>query len=397
MQRRAGLIHLLTTAFLICALQSPIQSHAMDPAKDPAPAPDTLTLTNGEQLSGKLVKAPSGSITFHSDILGDVTVPLAKVKVLHAGKFAVIRKNEHGARKQSMNQIPVGTIEIQNDTLHVSTASGDQTIPAKDVSDLVDAASFNREFQGDREFFYGWAGSITLGASLVESTNSAQTYTGATTLVRAIPAATALSPVSKTTLNLSGTYGLAQNPQIVSAGTVIQTASTIKTDILHGNVEYDKYWSNAVFGFVNASADHNYGSGLQLQQSDGGGIGWTVVKSAKNEFDLKAEMQYEQQQFYNGASSQFDTPSLNLASGAFTESWQRNFAHNMKLNESITATPAFNIANAYSAVGNAAVLFPAYKKLNFSLSTIDNYLGDPPQGYERNTFQLTAGVTYVVK
>ncbi len=151
---------------------------------------------------------------------------------------------------------------------------------------------------------------------MVESTNSAQTYTGSVALVRAIPTSYWLPSASKTILNLSGTYGLARDAQIVSDDTVLQPASVTKTDILHGGAEYDKYVSPTFFALVNASADHNFGSGLQLQQAYGGGLGWSVLNNPKSNLDLKAAMQFEQQQFYNGSSSRFGTPTDNLASAA---------------------------------------------------------------------------------
>jgi hypothetical protein len=367
-------------------------------AEAPAQAPDTLTLTDGEQLIGKLVKVHAGAVTFHSDLLGDVTVPLAKVKTLHAGQFAVVEKKLHLTRKTAEEQVPVGAIAIENDTVRVFPPKAEEReFPAKSVDSLIDAASFDRELRGERNFFYGWTGPITLGASLVESTNSAQTYTGTVALVRAIPATDWLPPSSKTILNLSGTYGLARDALIASNGIVLQPASVTKTDILHGGAEYDKYVSPAFFGYVHASADHNFGSGLQLQQAYGGGMGWSVLNNPKNSLDLKAEMQYEQQQFYNGGAGPTGTPTVNLASAAITENWQRNLAHGMKFSENLTLMPAFNIVQAYSAVANVDLLFPVYKKLNFTLASTDNYLGDPPNGYMRNTFQFTAGVTYVVK
>ena len=82
---------------------------------------------------------------------------------------------------------------------------------------------------------------------------------------------------------------------------------------------------------------------------------------------------------------------------SLNETWNRNFAHNIKFNEYVTLTPTFNVVQAYSAVANANFVFPVYKKLNFTLSSTDNYLGDPPEGYRRNSFQFTAGATYVVK
>ncbi len=136
---------------------------------------------------------------------------------------------------------------------------------------------------------------------------------------------------------------------------------------------------------------------LQLQQSYGAGLGWSVLNSSRNSLDVRADLQYEQQQFYNGLTSGLGTPSVNLVGLAINENWKRNLVHNIKLNEYVTLTPTFNILQAYSAVANANFVFPVYKKLNFTLSSTDNYLGDPPEGYLRNTFQFTAGVTYVVK
>lgn len=392
---------LLAVGLFFCATQARAAAPAAKSAQPAAPETDTLVLTDGEQLIGKLVKVLSGSITFHSNVVGDVTVPIAKIKELHtaqAAKFAVVAKNQHVTRKNAARDIPVGVVAIQDNAIHVApTGAPEKTIPATDVAYLIDEQSFDRELHGNQDFLHGWAGTLTAGATLVESTNSAQTYTGAATLVRAIPATSWLPPSSKTTLNLSGTYGLAKQPQIGSGATILQPASTTKTDILHGGVEYDKYWSTAFFGFVNAGADHNYGSGLQMQQAYGGGVGWTILRNPKNELDLKAEMQYEQQQFYNGASSMLGTPTLNLATAAVTETLKRNFAHGMVLNQYLTLTPAFNVTQAYSAVANAILTFPVYKKINFSLASTDNYIGNPPTGYQRNTFQLTAGATYVLK
>jgi len=374
------------------------QARAQAPNTPPSSPKDTLTLSDGERLIGKMVKVQAGALTFHSDILGDVTVPLAKVKTLHAGQFAVIEKDQHVTPKTARQQVPVGTIAVESDTVHVSPPNAEERdFPAKNVNTLVDAASFNKELDDNRSFFHGWTGPVTLGASLTESTNTTQTSTGSVALVRAVPTSDWLPPASKTLLNLSGTYGLARDALIAADGVIIQPASVTKTDILHGGAEYDKYVSLKFFALVDASADHNFGSGLQLQQAYGGGLGWSAINNPKSSLDLKGAMQFEQQQFYNGASGRFGTPTDNLASAALTESFKRNLAHNIKFNEYVTLTPTFNIAQAYSAVANANLIFPAYKRINFTLSSTDNYLGDPPAGYQRNTFQLTAGISYVVK
>jgi len=262
---------------------------------------------------------------------------------------------------------------------------------------MLNEAAYRRELHNESDFLYGWYGTATVGASFVTSTNSAQTYTGTVGLVRAIPTIAGLPPGSKTILNLSGTYGLAKDAEIVSGSNVYQTASVTKTDILHGDLEYDKFFTPMVFGLVNGSADHNLGNGLELQQAFGAGIGWGVLRSPQNDLSVRASLQYEQQVFYNGITSGLGTPTENLVGASIGETWSRTFPHSIKFNEYVTLNPTFNVVKAYSGVAQAGFVFPVYKNLNFSVTSTDNYLGDPPEGFLRNTFQFTTGVTYTFK
>lgn len=408
------------TAFFCCCLA--LLEHAgyaqdkTGPGKKPAPPKDTLTLTSGEQLIGKLVKEASGNVIFQSDALGAVTIPIAKVKTLHASPFAVVAKGEKMKPRIAQETIPAGAVTIENNqvtlTPAASTASSTaaldhapvasapaaaSTIPVKELVTIADTKSLYGELKKEHSLLYGWTGSVTLGTTIVNATDSAQTYTGAITAVRTIPVVPWTTPISRTTFNASGTYGLAKDPEIDSGGVIVQAPSVTKTDILHGDAEYDHYLSPRFFWLVNASADHNFGNGLQLQQAYGGGVGWTVLQKPNDTVSLKVGLQYLEQQFYDGIYSSLGTPDQNLVGLAMTETWSRNFAHNLKFSENMTLTPTFNYVQGYSGVVNATLAVPVYKKINVSLNSTDNYLGDPAQGYRRNSFQFTAGVTYVVK
>jgi hypothetical protein len=360
---------------------------------------DTITFINGDQLTGKLGKVVYGTVSFHSDVLGDLSIPLTKIKTMHTAEaFAAGSKQQHLTKKNVAEQLPTGKIALEGGTLKVLLPEGKvREFPAKDIGFMLDEPAFQRELHNESDFFYGWYGTATLGATLVKGTNSAQTYTGAIALVRAIPTIAGLPAGSKTILNLSGTYGLAKDPLIVSGDDVFQTPSVTKTDILHGDLEYDKFFSPMVFGLTNGSADHNFGNGLQLQQSYGAGVGWGILRTPQNDLAVRAILQYEQQQFYNGLTSGLGTRTENLVSASIGEIWSRTFPHNVKFSEYVTLNPTFNVVRAYSAVAGASFVFPVYKNLNFSVSTTDNYLGDPPEGFLRNTFQFTSGITYTLK
>jgi Protein of unknown function, DUF481 len=338
-------------------------------------------------------------VSFHSDELGDLTIPLIKIKEMHtATEFAAGAKTERLTKKNIAEQVPVGEIALENETLSVMLPQGEvRKFPVKELNFMLDEQAYRRELHNQSDFLYGWYGTATLGATVVTSTNSAQTYTGTVGLVRAIPTIAGLPAGSKTILNLSASYGLAKDPEIVSGSDVFQTASVTKTDILHGDLEYDKFFTPMVFGLVSGSADHNFGNGLQLQQAYGAGIGWAILRSPQNDLAVRASLQYEQQEFYNGITSGLGTPTENLVSASIGETWSRTFPHSIKFNEYVTLNPTFNVVRAYSGVAGAGFLFPVYKNLNFSVTTTDNYLGDPPEGFLRNTFQFTTGVTYTLK
>jgi hypothetical protein len=383
---------------LLCA-RVPINAQATTPDEAATRAGDTITLINGDTLSGKIGKLVYGNLSFHNDVLGDLTIPIAKIKAMRtATAFAAGSKTSRLTRKNIAEQVPVGEIALSNSSLSVTPAQGiPQRFPVEDLSFILDEPAYRRELHNESDFFYGWYGTATVGATLVKSTNSAQTYTGSVALVRAIPTIAGLPAGSKTILDLSATYGLAKDPEIVSGGNVFQTASVSKTDILHGDLEYDKFFSPMVFGLVSGNADHNYGNGLQLQQAFGAGIGWGILRSPQNDLAVRTSLQYEQQQFYNGITSGLGTPAENLVSASIGESWSRTFPHSLKFNETVTLIPTFNVVKAYSAAATAGFLFPVYKNLNFSVTTNENYLGDPPQGFLRNSFQFTTGVTYNLK
>ena len=398
-------------ACIILLMGTALHAQQAPPSEKPAALPDTVTFTNGDQLSGRLLRIVAGTLTFHSDIVGDVTAPLAKVRTLHSAQpFAVVTKTlidnpEHLRRRLLGQKVPLGALEFRDTVLEVSQLAPAATTPAppphkfnaKEVEFVIDAADFRRELRGEHDLLYGWNGTITVGAGLVNGTNSDQTYTGAVAFQRTIPAIPYMPPFSKYMLNLNGSYGLLTQPEIISGATIIQSASSAKTDILHGDTEYDRYLSPRVFALANASADHNYGSGLQLQQSFGLGFGWTIVKTPKQELDLKADGHYEQQRFYNGTVSGLGTPDENLFGADLSETWMRTFTHNIKFSEYVTLTPAFNVVRAYSGVANATLVFPVYKRFSLSVASTDNYLGDPPVGYKRNTFQFTSGITFALK
>jgi Protein of unknown function, DUF481 len=354
------------------------------------PAPDVIVFTNGDQLTGTLERADGDSFVFKSDVVGEVTVSADKIKELHAGgKFVSLKKGEKITRTSKQP----GTITYGDNAITVAdTKSGTpEVVPVKDLAHMIDSVTYNKEVTSNPGIWYGWNGSISGGITLVESTQTGQTYNLAANLIRSIPSVTFLSPRTRSTINVLETYGKITQPVIPQ--TTPPTPDTVaKTNIFHADAEHDKYFDTTkLYGLVGVSFDHNFAQGLNLQQIYGAGVGLTVIQTDLQQLDVKADVHYERQNF------QPPTASTNLVGSSFTELYHRNLPRKIVFTETGTFIPAWNDFSAYSAIFEAGLQLPTYKRFSLNLNLLDNYLHQPAFGYKSNSLQFVTGIAYTLK
>jgi hypothetical protein len=375
------------------------------------PTPDVLVFTNGDQLTGTLKSAAGGNIVFASDMAGTLTISFDKIKELRSGsspaQFALLKK---GVPVRKATPAPEGTAEIAGGNVLIrpdapssnsSSSSTAASVPTKDVDYLVAKAEFDKQVAHKVGFFHAWTGSATGGATLVRSTTTANTFTAALNLLRALPTVPWLAPRNRTTLNVVETYGKNTSPgaipQPAPPAAPLPDVVTLSS-IFHADSERDEYFSPRLYALGDVSFDHNFAQGLSLQQTYGGGIGWTAIKSASQELDLKADIHYEKQKFLPPTTNDVVTgvaaPSVNLVGSTIFESYHRILPKKVLLTEALTVLPAFNIAKDYSANGSVSLVLPVWKRLGVNFTTTDNFLNDPPAGYKKNSYQFVTGVTY---
>jgi hypothetical protein len=275
----------------------------------------------------------------------------------------------------------------------------EETIPVKNAEYLVDKTTLDKQLFHHPGITEGWNGAATAGATLVTATENQYTFSGGVGLVRVVPTASWLSPRDRTSLDFTGSFGKITQPSytIPATGTTPATfvpSVSTKSAIYHADAERDEYFSPRFFALAQTAFDHNYGQDLDLQQIYGGGIGWTALKTPKQEADLKATMQYEEQAFISSGSG-----NQNLVGSTFSASY---ILHTRLVTyaQGLAFIPAYNNFHAYSTNETNTFAFPAYKRLGFSLGTLDSYLNDPPASLpptKRNSFQFTMGLTYTIK
>jgi len=368
----------------------------------PAAAQDVVVLSNGDTLHGKLVGESGGKISFHSEVLGDLTIPWGKIKELHAeGTYAVFGDNNKPRNERQLGKIPVGSVDATGETVTVrGPAAAAAPIAVKEAGYIVEETTLHKELGKHSGPLAGWSGAATGGATLVTATQNQYTFSGAVALARTMPEVSWLDTRNKTLIGFSGSFGKITQPAYTMPATATTPATLVpststKTAIYHADAERDEYFSSRFFALGQTTFDHNFSQDLDLQQIYGGGLGWTALKTAKQEADLKGTVQYEKQEFISGATG----TNQDLVGSTFSG----NYALHLKMvtyTQSVAFIPAYNNARAYSTTETNTFAFPAYKNFSFSLGTLDSYLNDPPVSLpptKRNSFQFTMGLTYAIK
>jgi len=299
--------------------------------------------------------------------------------------------------KRSSRAIPNGTIEVANQslTLHTDNAAAPAPIPVADAVFIMDKATLDKQLYHSPGFLSGWNGAATAGAAIVTASQNQYTFSGAVGMVRVVPTASWLNPRDRTSFDFSGSYGKITQPAytIPTTPPTFVPAVVTKSALYHADAERDEYLSPRFFALGQTAFDHNYAQNLDLQQIYGGGLGWTALKTAKQEADLKATIQYEKQQFFYSGSNQ------NLIGSTLSLSYVLHHK-NVVYTQGLAFIPAFNNPHAYSADETNTLAFPAYKNLSFSLGTLDSYINNTPASNppsKHNSFQFTMGFTYAIK
>ena len=377
-------------------------------AQGPAAAatPDVLVLSNGDTLHGKLVNEAGGKVTFHSDPLGDVSIGWDKIKELHtSGSYAILEKNLKPKGKKNAAQIPSGPIEVENKsvTVHPEGAPAPAPIPVGDAVYIMDKGVLDKQLFHHPGIMTGWNGAATAGAAIVAATQNQYTFSGGVGLVRVVPTVSWLTTRNRTAIDFTGSFGKITQPSytVPASGTtppVFVPSVVTKSALYHADAERDEYFSARMFALGQVAFDHNYAQDLDLAEIYGGGIGWTALKTPKQEADLKATIQYEKQLFRGDASA-----NKNLIGSTVSIS----YVLHQKLvtyTQGLAFIPAFNDPHAYSANETNTLAFPAYKNFSFSVGTLDSYVNDSPSvvsttqpPVKRNSFQFTMGLTYAIK
>jgi putative salt-induced outer membrane protein YdiY len=305
---------------------------------------DVVTLKNGDRVTGTLVTIKGGTLQLKSDIMGNVSIPVAKVATYSVAKpVAVITKGKEPVQG-ALELSPSGDWQVK--------ANGQtQTLKAADVDTIMPADEYQKLVVVVPKPWQAWKGNTSLGETIQQGNQKTNTFATTINMVHERPAA----PIFK---------------------------SHLRT-----NFRQDYLFSPRDFVFGMAQFDHISTEGLYLRQTYGGGFGAGVIQNSQTTFILTGGLTLQHQKFLAGS---WDQSAYGLAGEKLGE----RLGKRARLDQSLNFYPNFSQGGQYRFDTTTVLSIKINNRLTFNSSAIDLFLSNPPAGNQRNNITLSTGIGY---
>lgn len=304
---------------------------------------DVVTVSNGDQLHGTVVKIEKGKLFLKTGYAGTIPIDWEKVQSIEAaGSYEV--EVETGRRF-------IGEIEREADRLKVRYEDVELALRTPDV-----VAAVRLENSEPPGFWKTLRGSIGLGYSFTRG-NAEQT---------------------QSSLSAQGDYRK-ENYRLQGDATSIfarqEEAEATSRHALSGR--YDRYLSDRAFAFGLTGFERNDRQKLDLRSRFGGGFGWKAKRSSANELDLLGGFTLTNEKFRNGEGEML--PRETTGEGLFGFEWKNTQLKGVRLYTRLTAHPNLVQTGRYRIEYDSKAQVPLLMGFNWSVGLFDRYDSDPPR------------------
>ena len=333
---------------------------------------DTVTLKNGDKLTGTAVKLEGGKLTFKTAYAAD---PIA----IAWDQVAVLNTSEPMVLPTPKGNLTVTGIERTDAGLVVTTSSGPSTLDPASVTLLrnpADQKTYDASLHPS--WAHAWAGAANVSLALARGNSSTTTFGAGFTAART-------TRTDKTALYVNTLYSANAN--------AIPSTSANSTG---GGLRYDHDLIPRIFAFGTGDFLNNALQDLDLRSIVGGGFGWHASKTAMQTFDLMGGLVWTHENYSAVAatSTTTATPSTvnSFAALALGEQYTRKIGAASLFTEQATVYPDLSTLGQYQLTVNSAFSVKLGKMFNWVTTFSDNYTSFPPAGTLDNDIILTTGL-----
>jgi putative salt-induced outer membrane protein len=334
---------------------------------------DQITLTNGDRLTGTVVKSDGKTIVLHTEAAGDVTIQFAAVQE--------IKSDQELHVSLQGGKTAVGPLTARDGKIEIATKTGGTVEATKEELTLIrndaEQAAYDKSLHPG--LMHGWDGGVNVGFSLARGNSQTENLA---------VAFNAVHPTlnDKITLYTSAIY---TKNDLASPSTV--------ANIEQGGLRYDHDINPRLFGFAGADFMSNALQHLGLRSVGSGGLGLHALKSDDTILDFLAGLNYTHETYDHFPAvppSTTATPGVthNFAALTLGEELMHKLGKSTVANQKLYFYPNLSDTGQYRSTFDLGTVTKISKWLGWQNEFSDIYVSNPPTGTKKNDLILTTGL-----
>lgn len=327
---------------------------------------DQVTLSNGDRLTGTIVRSDTDNLVIETEFAGTVTISWDAVTAISADGPIYVGLSD--------GQTIAGTVEAEDGDVAVTTEAAGvvNTTQEEIVSIRSQAEQTAFETEAERLRNPGltdlWTGFVDVGFAATQGNADTQTFTVSTRADR------------ETTRDKISAYYTSIFASNDTTGDRLTTANSKR-----GGVTYDVNINPKWFGWGAFDLEFDEFQNLDLRFVPAGGVGYHAINTANTKFDLRVGAAGNREFFSTGLNR-------NSAEIIVGEDFLHNFSESTSIQQKLRFFPNVSNTGAYRANFDTtlATAFARWFSLQFTFS--DRYLSNPVPGRVKNDLLFSAGV-----
>ncbi|MBK6798390.1 MAG: DUF481 domain-containing protein [Acidobacteria bacterium] len=323
---------------------------------------DEIKLKNGDRLTGKIVKSDGKALTIKTDYAGDVTVSAEAITEISSDQqlyFALsdgktlTGKVETKAGRYEVAVRDGGTIEVEPAKLQAIRSQSEQEAHERLLKPRwVDL----------------WNGGLDFGYNLTTGNTRTNTIALGSNLSR------------QTRRDKTSLYAAYINAKNKTKGVTETTANAIR-----GGGRYEIGISGRLSAFGFADFEYNEIQLLDLRSVLGGGLGYTVVKNDRTQFQVFGGGAYNKENFSTGLKR-------NTAEILVGEDLSLRLSDRVLFKERMQFFPNLSEKGEYRITFDSSLNTRLTRWLTWQVTASNRYLSNPVAGSKNNDLLFTTGV-----
>ena len=327
---------------------------------------EVVVLTNGDRITGSVVKLENGKLTLKSEYAGVIVLPWEAVASL-SGKTALNFALNDG-------QLVVGAPSLKEGRLQILTASAGAVDTGKEIVKTIRSKEEQLVYDTEMDRYRNprlvdlWAGFVDLGFARAQGNARTGTVSVSANASRV------------TSRDKIGVYFTSLNASSNIGGKSLTTANAMR-----GGVGYNLNVSPKAFAFAFTDLEFDEFQSLDLRFAPAGGLGYHVYKGESLVFDLSGGA---------GLNKEFFSTGLRRTSGEALagEELIYKLSGAASLRQKMTIYPNLTDRGDYRLNFDMSAVTAIRKWLGWQFTVSNRLLSNPAPGRKRNDILVTTGV-----